>query len=177
MGFPPLKPGWFQPMSSARMKTMLGRSAAVVREPRKMNETSIRQPRTMVDWWFMLFVGCGVKCISGCRLSNQFRCFRAQLDVEAFACLTIAVVPIGFAWIFRSDCRISFQQRIASCQRSHHQLTENGRKPHRLLKDSSTTLRNGCDSFGEKVTMSTQTRCRLCQVITQARVSTLFVSR
>jgi len=69
---------------------MLGRSAAVVRGPRKMNGISIRQPRRMVDGWFMLFVGCGVKCISACRLSIQFRCFRTQLAFEAFVCLTIA---------------------------------------------------------------------------------------
>ena len=68
---------------------MLGRSAAVVREPRKMKGISIRQPRRMVDWWFMLFVGCGVKCISAYRLSNQFRCFIVQLAFEAFACLLL----------------------------------------------------------------------------------------
>ncbi len=81
------------------MKTILGRSAAVVRELRKMKGISIRQPRRMVDWWFMLFVGWGVKCISACRLSIQLRRLGTQLVFETLAfCLSndCVIMPVGW---------------------------------------------------------------------------------
>ncbi|MAI70114.1 MAG: hypothetical protein CMM01_04305 [Rhodopirellula sp.] len=51
-----------------------------------------------------------------------------------YLAISCIVVPIGFAWRFRSGCCASSQQRIASCRQSHHQLTESGTKLHRLLK-------------------------------------------